>query len=89
MLSVIIPAKNEERNLPEMLESFKKQKYKKKFEIIVVDGKSTDRTREIAKDYGCRVVVQKRLGISNARNLGWKKAKGSVLIFLEADQKLI
>jgi cellulose synthase/poly-beta-1,6-N-acetylglucosamine synthase-like glycosyltransferase len=88
MISVIIPARNEEKNLPELLESLKNQTYKKKFEIIVVDGKSKDRTREIAKSYGCRVIVQKKLGISNARNLGWKKAKGNVLIFLEADHKV-
>jgi cellulose synthase/poly-beta-1,6-N-acetylglucosamine synthase-like glycosyltransferase len=88
MISVIIPARNEEKNLPELLESLKNQTYKKKFEIIVVDGKSKDRTREIAKSYGCRVIVQKKLGISNARNVGWKKAKGNVLIFLEADHKV-
>jgi glycosyltransferase involved in cell wall biosynthesis len=62
MISVIIPARNEEKNLPELLESLKNQTYKKKFEIIVVDGKSKDRTREIAKSYGCRVIVQKEIG---------------------------
>jgi cellulose synthase/poly-beta-1,6-N-acetylglucosamine synthase-like glycosyltransferase len=40
MISIIIPARNEEKNLPELLESLKNQTYKKKFEIIVVDGKS-------------------------------------------------
>jgi len=85
MISVIIPARNEEKNLPELLESLKHQTYKKKFEIVVVDGKSKDKTREIARSYGCKVIVQKKLGISSARNLGWKKAKGDVLIFLEAD----
>jgi cellulose synthase/poly-beta-1,6-N-acetylglucosamine synthase-like glycosyltransferase len=88
MISVIIPARNEEKNLPELLESLKHQTYKKKFEIIIVDGKSKDRTREIARSYGCKVIVQRKLGISNARNLGWKKAKGNVLIFLEADHKV-
>ena len=88
MISVIIPTRNEEKNLPELLESLKNQSYKKKFEILVVDGRSTDKTREIAKKYGCRVILQKKLGISNARNLGWKNAKGDVLIFLEADHKV-
>jgi cellulose synthase/poly-beta-1,6-N-acetylglucosamine synthase-like glycosyltransferase len=88
MISVIIPARNEEKNLPELLESLKNQTYKKEFEIIVVDGRSKDKTREIARSYGCRVIVQKKLGISNARNLGWKKAKGNVLVFLEADHKV-
>ena len=87
-MSVIIPTRNEEKNLPELLESLKNQTYKKKFEIIIVDGKSTDRTREIAKAYGCKVFVQKKLGIANARNLGWKKARGDILAFLEADHKV-
>jgi cellulose synthase/poly-beta-1,6-N-acetylglucosamine synthase-like glycosyltransferase len=88
MITVIIPAKNEEKNLPELLESLKKQNYHKKFELLLVDGKSNDRTREVAESYGCRVVIQKKLGISNARNLGWKLAKGDLLVFLEADQKV-
>lgn len=85
MISVIIPARNEEKNLPLLLESLKKQNYNKKFEIIVVDGKSKDRTREIARSYNCKVIVQRKLGISNARNLGWKNAKGNIIVFLEAD----
>lgn len=87
MISIIIPTKNEEKNLPDILKSLRNQNYKKRFEIIVVDGKSNDNTREVAREYGCKVVVQKKLGISNARNLGWKSARGSVLVFLEADQK--
>lgn len=85
MISVVIPARNEEKNLPELLESLKKQNFRKKFEIIVVDGKSKDRTREIARSYNCKVIVQRKLGISNARNLGWKNAKGNIIVFLEAD----
>lgn len=85
MISVVIPTKNEEKNLPYLLKSLKNQSYKKKFEILVVDGKSEDRTREIARNYGCKVIVQKKLGISNARNLGWKNAKGDIVAFLEAD----
>jgi len=88
MISVIIPARNEEKNLPELLESLKNQSYKKRFEIVVVDGKSKDKTRMIAKKYGCKVIVQRKLGISNARNLGWKEAKGNVLVFLEADHRV-
>lgn len=85
MISVIIPARNEEKNLHELLESLKAQTYKRRFEILVIDGKSSDKTREVAKKYGCRVIIQKKLGVSNAKNLGGKKAKGNILVFLDAD----
>ncbi|MCW1301322.1 MAG: glycosyltransferase [Candidatus Nanoarchaeia archaeon] len=88
MISVIIPARNEEKNLAELLEDLRNQTYRKKFEIIVVDGKSKDRTREIARNYGCKVVIQKKLGPSNARNLGVKKSRGTILVFLDADYRV-
>lgn len=86
MMSLVIPTRNEEKNIAPLLESLKKQTYKKKFEVIVVDGKSTDRTVEISQRYGARVILQKgALGVGNARNLGGKNARGSVIIFCEAD----
>lgn len=88
MITVIIPTKNEEKNLPELLRSLENQTYHEKFETLVVDGKSKDKTQNIAKEHGCRVVIQERTGISNARNLGWKKARGNVLVFIEADTVL-
>lgn len=89
MISIIIPTKNEERNLPDLLRSLRNQNQPpRSLEILIVDGKSTDRTREIAKNYGCRVILQKKLGISNARNLGWKNARGDILVFLEADNRV-
>jgi cellulose synthase/poly-beta-1,6-N-acetylglucosamine synthase-like glycosyltransferase len=88
MISIIIPARNEEKNIEDVLGSIKKNKYKKKYEIIVIDGKSNDKTREIAKKFGSRIIIQKKLGISNARNLGWKYAKGNILIFIEADHRV-
>jgi glycosyltransferase involved in cell wall biosynthesis len=85
MISVIIPTRNEEKNLPVILRSLKADNFKSKYELLVIDGKSRDKTVEIAKSFGARVVVQDKLGISNARNLGWQSAKGDILIFLEAD----
>lgn len=86
MISIIIPARNEEKNIVHMLQSIKKSTYKKKYEIIVVDGMSEDRTVKIAKKFGARVVQQGgKLGVGNARNLGWKNAKGDIIIFVEAD----
>ena len=57
IISIIIPTYNEEEYLPVLLDSIKKQSYTD-YEIIVADANSTDRTREIAEEYGC-VGVQK------------------------------
>jgi len=85
MISIIIPARNEEKNISNLFESLKKVPGIKNCEILVVDGKSTDKTVDISKKYGAKVIMQEKLGISNARNLGWKFAKGDILVFLEAD----
>ena len=85
MISIIIPTYNEERYLPRLLNCIKKQSYKD-YEIIVADANSRDKTRLIAKKYGCRIV---KGGIpSVGRNNGAKMAKGDIVVFLDADTQL-
>lgn len=81
-LSVIIPTYNEEKYLPILLERLQDQTYTS-FEIIVADNNSKDRTTDIATSYGVRVVRGGNL--TEGRNRGAKKAKGDILIFLDAD----
>ncbi|MBI2523565.1 glycosyltransferase [Candidatus Woesearchaeota archaeon] len=82
MLSIIIPTLNEERYLPKILDSIKKQNFKD-YEIIVADFNSKDKTRQIAKKYGCRIT---KGGLpAAARNNGAKVAKGDILFFIDAD----
>lgn len=82
MISIIIPALNEENYLPSLLKSIKKQGFRD-YEIIVADAGSKDRTLEIAKKYGCKIVPG---GLpSRGRNNGAKVAKGEILLFLDAD----
>jgi len=84
-LSIIIPTLNEEAYLPRLLDSIKKQDFKD-YEIIVADGYSKDRTRKIAKKYGCRLATMiMQLGVSVHRNAGAKISRGNVLLFLDAD----
>ncbi len=81
MLSIIIITKNEEKYLPLLLESIKKQDFSD-YEIIVCDN-STDNTLKIAKNFGC--IVTKSNNPSNGRNNGAKLAKGEILIFIDSD----
>ena len=85
ILSIIIPTYNEEEYLPVLLESIKKQSFEN-YEIIVADANSTDRTREIAEEYGC-IVVEGGLP-AVGRNNGAKVAKGEYLLFLDSDLEL-
>jgi glycosyltransferase involved in cell wall biosynthesis len=81
-VSVIIPALNEENTLPRLLDSLKAQDFDS-YEIIVADAHSTDQTREIASQYGCRIVDG---GLPAAgRNAGAAAAQGDFLFFLDAD----
>jgi len=81
-LSIIIPTKNEEALLPRLLKSIQIQTFRD-FEIIVADAKSTDKTREVAKSFGAKLVEGGMPG--PGRNLGAKVACGEFLLFMDAD----
>jgi len=85
MLTIVIPTKDEEASLPRLLESIRRQTMQPA-EIIVADAGSTDRTREIAESFGCRVVEGGMPG--PGRNRGAKAAKSDILLFLDADVEL-
>lgn len=85
--SVIIPAYNEEawlaRSLPALMAAM--ADVEATGEVIVVDNNSSDRTADVAREYGARVVFEPRNQISRARNAGARNASGRYLIFLDAD----
>ena len=85
IFSIIIPTYNEEEYLPVLLKSIKSQSFDD-YEVIVADANSTDKTREIAKDYGCIVVDGGLPGVG--RNKGAEVAKGDYLLFLYSDLML-
>lgn len=84
MISVIIPAHNEERYLKQTLEGLQRQNYGW-FEVIVVANGCTDRTREIARGRCHRLIVLSERNLGVARNLGARMARGDILLFLDAD----
>jgi glycosyltransferase involved in cell wall biosynthesis len=87
-ISVIVPAFNEESVLPHTLALVRRAVARlahNSVEVCVVDNRSTDRTAEIAATAGARVVPERSVGISHARNAGAAAARGSLLVFIDAD----
>lgn len=84
MLSIIIPAHNEEKYIRAGLESIRQQKYRE-YEIIVVCDACSDKTAIITKKWTKKVYIITKNNVSAARNYGAKKAIGDILIFLDAD----
>jgi len=87
--SVIVPALNEENYIEDCLRAISSQTFPRyKYEIIVSDGTSTDKTVVIAKKYADRLIVSKKKGICWGRNYGAKFAQGKYLVFIDADTRL-
>ncbi|MGB9598499.1 MAG: glycosyltransferase [Minisyncoccales bacterium] len=84
IFSVVIPAFNEEKFLPKCLESLKKQDFKR-FEVIVIDNNSTDKTTEVVKKFKINLISEKNQGVAFAREKGFRSAKGKIIAFTDAD----
>ncbi|MDD4860401.1 MAG: glycosyltransferase [Dehalococcoidales bacterium] len=86
IISIVIPALNEEKLLPVCLMSLTSQDYRGEYEIIVADNGSTDNTPAIAARLGARVVsCPEKKGVAHARQLGAEAARGDILIQADAD----
>lgn len=83
-ISVVIPTYNEEKGIGECLKALNEGSLQP-LEIIVADGKSKDRTVEIAKSYGAVVVTNEKRHAAGGRNAGIAVAKGDVIAFIDGD----
>jgi glycosyltransferase involved in cell wall biosynthesis len=89
LVSVVIPCYNQAHFLGEAIESVLAQSHQH-FEIVVVDDGSPDNTSEAAARYpSVRLIRQENQGRSMARNTGAHHSKGSYLVFLDADDRLL
>ena len=89
MISIIIPAKDEEKYIGECLQSILDQHMQEPPEIIVVDNASTDATAYVAGKFpGVRVVHEPVPGTNQARQRGFRTSQGDVLMFFDADVRL-
>ena len=86
LASVIIPNYNHAQYLGDAIQSVLDQTYRN-FEIIVVDDGSTDNSREVVAGFGDQVnyIWQENRGLSAARNTGIRRAKGTYIGLLDAD----
>ncbi|MEK9135100.1 MAG: glycosyltransferase [Patescibacteria group bacterium] len=85
-ISVIIPARNEEALIGECLKNLQQLNYPKdRLEIIISDGLSTDKTAEIVKTYGAKIVVNKFQTVAPGRNIGFQHSQGDLVAFSDAD----
>ncbi len=90
-LSIIVATFNRERFLDYCLKSLAEQSCAgKAFEVIVVDNNSTDRTRDLVAAHCCRYghfryLKEERQGVSHARNIGCRNARGTYVAFLDDD----
>ena len=87
-INVILPTLNEEKGVGKTIDSINKDYFKKNkwdLEVIIIDGDSKDKTREIAKKKGAKIIIEKRKGYGRAYKTGFSKATGEIIVTGDAD----
>ena len=94
MVSVIVPVYNNEKYIPECIQSIEKQTYDiNKIQIVLINDGSKDNSLKVCKELekennNIIVISQENSGVSVARNEGMKKAEGKYILFLDSDDML-
>lgn len=81
-VTILIPTKNEEKGIGWVIDGFKRQGYTN---ILVIDGNSSDRTRDIAKEKGAKVVIQNGKGKGQAIAEAFKIIDSEVVVIIDGD----
>ncbi len=84
-ISVVIPTMNEEESIGDVMDEINEALSEEDYEVLIVDTQSTDRTREIARSKGARVVKEPRRGYGRAYKTGFEEAEGDIIATLDAD----
>ena len=88
LISIVIPTLNEERGIDRTINEIPVSEIEKlgyNCEIIIVDGNSSDMTRQIGKEAGAKVIVEQTPGYGRAYMTGFEHAQGSVIATLDGD----
>jgi len=91
LITVLIPARNEEKFLPQCIESIRASASNLPpgtVEILVILNRCTDRTEQIAEALGCRTTQESAKNLSVIRNRGIQEAHGEILITIDADSRM-
>ncbi|MCD6512991.1 MAG: glycosyltransferase family 2 protein [Thermoplasmata archaeon] len=87
-ISIVIPTLNEEEGIGITIDSIRKDEFEKRgweYEIVIVDGNSKDRTREIAESKGAKVIIEPRKGYGRAYKTGLAAVDGDIIVTGDAD----
>jgi glycosyltransferase involved in cell wall biosynthesis len=87
-ISVLIPALNEQVGIKRTISAIPSKKLADQgyeLEVIVIDGISTDKTAEVAREMGAKVIFEKRRGYGRAYKTGFRAAKGDIIVTLDGD----
>ena len=88
MISIIIPTLDEEDGIKKTISSIPREKIQElghEIELLVIDGNSTDSTRDVATQMGAKVLDEKRMGYGRAYKTGLAAAKGDIIVTLDGD----
>ncbi len=85
MISIVIPALNEEEFLEDCIWSIRNQNYSGEYEIIVMDNGSDDRTQEIAREHADKLYIEPEMSLPELRNEGIRKSEGEIIASTDAD----
>ena len=83
-ISVIVPTYNEGKFVERCLAALRNQRFDD-FEIVVVDGHSTDETVERARSYADKIIFDEGRGVGAARNLAVRRVDSEIVAFVDAD----
>jgi glycosyltransferase involved in cell wall biosynthesis len=80
-ITVVVPTRDEEGLVGEIVDSVRPYAD----EVLVIDGHSRDRTREIAAEHNARVILDRGRGKGDALRLAFDEAAGDIVVFIDAD----
>ena len=84
-VTVVIPTRNEEAAIVDTIRSIPTHKWCDKLDFLIIDGNSTDKTRELAIEEGATVYLEPRKGYGRAYKTGFSMAPGDIIVTMDAD----